>query len=160
MTEGTDTKYMLTDALGSVKAVYDASTASVEFTTYDVCGNSETAPASPYGYAGMRVAVNSEQLSVNTLYLTPNRAYSPRLGRWLQSDPLGTTPNPQTGNVYSPLKQYSDGMNIYAYVGNEPVTSGNLPGTCYKRHCSTKGVPMYKDILEVTLYEPQWPGLL
>jgi len=115
MTEGANTKYMLTDALGSVTAVYDASTATVEFTTYDVYGNSETAPTSPYGYAGMRYAAEFDG------YITPNRAYSPRLGRWLQPDPLGTTPNPQTGNVYEPLKQYSDGVNLYCYVGNEPV---------------------------------------
>lgn len=121
MDDGASRKYMLTDRLGSVVAVYDETTATVSYTSYDAYGNSDAAPASPYGYAGMRVAVNNNHLSVDNLYITPNRAYSPRTGRWLQPDPLGTTPNPQTGNSYAPLTQYKDGTNIYAYVGNNPV---------------------------------------
>ncbi len=117
--DGSTIKYALTDALGSVTGVYNATTGTTAFTTYDVYGNSETAPASPYGFAGMRLC---SLLTDNcSLYLTPNRAYGPKLGRWLQPDPLGTMPNPQTDNVYSPLKQYSDGMNLYQYVGNEPI---------------------------------------
>jgi RHS repeat-associated protein len=40
------------------------------------------------------------------LYHFPFRTYSPRLGRWLQRDPLG----------------YVDGLNMYEYVASMPVT--------------------------------------
>jgi RHS repeat-associated protein len=39
------------------------------------------------------------------LYHFPFRTYSPRLGRWLQRDPLG----------------YVDGVNMYAYAGSSPT---------------------------------------
>ena len=39
------------------------------------------------------------------LYHFPFRTYSPRLGRWLQRDPLG----------------YVDGVNMYEYVSSEPM---------------------------------------
>ncbi len=41
------------------------------------------------------------------LYLTHYRAYDPHLGRWLSRDPMGE----------------SGGINLYAYVGGNPVSS-------------------------------------
>ncbi len=122
MTEGTNTKYMLTDGLGSVTAVINTTAPGMDFIQYDVYGNTAEPLTIPYGFAGMRYVEGFDG------YLTPNRVYSPKLGRWLQPDPLGITPNPHTGNVYSPLKQYSDGMNLYAYVGNEPVNNLDVWG--------------------------------
>ncbi|MFV3126485.1 RHS repeat-associated core domain-containing protein [Niveispirillum sp. KHB5.9] len=68
--------------------------------TYDAYGNSpQAAAAGPsFRYAGMRYDAETG------LYHTPNRAYDPQDGRWMQLDPIGI----------------KDGLNRYAYVRNSP----------------------------------------
>ncbi|MFV3126483.1 RHS repeat-associated core domain-containing protein [Niveispirillum sp. KHB5.9] len=68
--------------------------------TYDAYGNSPQAGAAgpSFRYAGMRYDAETG------LYHTPNRAYDPQYGRWMQLDPIGT----------------KDGLNRYAYVRNSP----------------------------------------
>lgn len=46
------------------------------------------------------------------LYHYKARAYHPGMGRFLQSDPI----------------DYGDGMNMYAYVGNDPVNVADPMG--------------------------------
>ncbi|HYC03499.1 MAG TPA: RHS repeat-associated core domain-containing protein [Azospirillaceae bacterium] len=69
--------------------------------SYDAYGNSaQDAAAGPaFRYAGMRLDAETG------LYHTPNRAYDPRDGRWMQLDPIGV----------------KDGLNRYAYVRNSPT---------------------------------------
>lgn len=52
--------------------------------------------------------------SESGLYFCGARYYACWLGRWTSADPLGTV----------------DGLNLYAYVRNDPVNFGDLSGTC------------------------------
>ncbi|AQT67208.1 Cell wall-associated polypeptide CWBP200 [Anaerohalosphaera lusitana] len=118
MIAGSDTYWYHRDGLGSVVALskYDSSAgfaSIVERYTYDpfgqttVCdGNGTprqdnlTAFANPYQYTGRRYDPETG------LYYYRARMYDTELGRFLQPDPIG----------------YADGMNMYAYVGNNPTT--------------------------------------
>ena len=98
------------DGLGSVSEVSDQSGTLVERYVYDVYGRPQifdstdseltaSAIGNPYLFTGRRYDPESGN------YYYRARIYSPTLGRFLQSDPLG----------------YVDGLNLYAYVGNNPL---------------------------------------
>ncbi|WP_370468265.1 RHS repeat-associated core domain-containing protein [Parvularcula maris] len=75
---------------------------------YDDDGNRDTEAdeAGRFGYTGqMRIHGTS-------LWHYKARAYSPRLGRFLQTDPIG----------------YGDGLNMYAYVGGDAVNRRDPSG--------------------------------
>ncbi|WP_298332920.1 RHS repeat-associated core domain-containing protein [Asticcacaulis sp.] len=79
---------------------------------YDAYGNSPQAGAGgpQFRYAGMRFDAETG------LYHTPNRAYDPQDGRWMQLDPIGI----------------KDGLNRYAYVKNSPLMGVDPTGlACY-----------------------------
>ncbi|MCC6677435.1 MAG: hypothetical protein IT436_09845 [Phycisphaerales bacterium] len=74
------------------------------------------------------------------------RWYDPTTGRWLQRDPLGTqhlwmhqaasiTTHPKLDmdgpvnmDLTDPAVQYADGMNLYQYVGSDPLARTDPPG--------------------------------
>lgn len=87
------------DLLGSVVATMASSTGTLSRFGYRPYGAS-TAPATPFGFTGQRLDVEA-----GGIYYFRARAYSPRLGRFLQPDPIG----------------YDGGLNLYAYVGNDPL---------------------------------------
>ena len=80
-------------------AVTDWSGASIQINSYDEYGAPAPGNAGRFGYTGQ------VWLPETGLYHYKNRAYHPELGRFMQTDPIGV----------------SGGMNLYAYVGGDPV---------------------------------------
>ncbi len=102
MTRGSNTYYYHYDGLGSVTEITGSSGAVVESYAYDVYGQ----PSVPASSIGNRYRFTGRELDEETgLYHYRARAYDPKLGRFLQRDPIA----------------YYDSMNLFQYANNNPV---------------------------------------
>lgn len=95
----TDRRYLHADERGSIVAISSNSGAGIESFKYSPDGESANAANSRFGYTGQ------VWLAQVGLYYYKSRMYSPKLGRFLQPDAIG----------------YAGGMNLYAYVGGDPI---------------------------------------
>lgn len=101
-----DKRYLMADERGSVIGVTNGSGTVTAVNKYDGYG----VPAS--GNSGRFQYTGQVWLEDASLYHYKARAYHPKLGRFLQTDPIGT----------------AGGMNLYAYVGNDPASATDPSG--------------------------------
>ncbi|MBV7266265.1 RHS repeat domain-containing protein [Erythrobacter ani] len=94
-----DRRYLHADERGSVIAISNGSGGLVSENAYDEFGIPDGDNTGRFGYTGQT------WLPEAGLNYYKARMYSPTLGRFLQTDPVG----------------YADGMNIYNYVESDPV---------------------------------------
>jgi RHS repeat-associated protein len=102
------------DIQGSIIGALDSGTGTLSKTGYQVFGENPGLTSGTFNYTAQRLDAETagSTSQPSGLYYYRARMYSPTWGRFLQPDPIG----------------YAGGVNLYAYVGNDPLNATDLWG--------------------------------
>lgn len=130
----TNRRHLFANWQGSISLIANATGGTVQVNAYDAYGIPNDTNLGRFQYTGQ---IMIPELGI---YHYKARAYSPYLGRFLQTDPIG----------------YDDQYNLYAYVGNDPVNLIDPTGEkIFVRGTASERRDLKKAILKVASSSPK-----